>query len=109
VLRTKSVIVDRIFNYARSILLIFLLIFLLIYLLIFLLVFLPTGLYTNLIRGLIFIFGGGLSSSFLLILLIDVRINALHKSLGLRLPKPGLKALISFNNISFKTIAGVYK
>ena len=100
---------DRIFNYAHPILLIFLLIFLLIYLLIFLLVFLPTSLCTDLIRSLVFIFGGGLSSSFLLVLLVDVRINALRKSLGLRLPKPGLKALVGFNNVSFKTIVGVCK
>ena len=52
---------------------------------------------------------GSSGLAFLLILLINVRINAFHKSLSLRTPKPGLKAFISFNDVGFKTIAGVSK
>jgi len=48
-----------------------------------------------------------LSSSFFLILLINVRVYAFYKGLYLRTPKPGLKALIYFKDISFKAVLGV--
>ena len=52
-------------------------------------------------------FSGSPSSSLFLILLINVRIYAFYKGLYLRAPKLGLKALIYFNNISFKAVLGV--
>ena len=52
-------------------------------------------------------FSGSLSSSFFLVLLINVKIYAFYKGLYLRTPKPGLKALIYFNDISFKAIIRV--
>ena len=56
-------------------------------------------------------FSGNLSSSFgssfFFILLINVRVHAFCKGLCLRTPKLGLKALICFNNISFKAVSGV--
>ena len=126
VLRIKSVVKDRIFDYIVLInliflpvflpifLLVFLPIFLPVFLLIFLLIFLPiflpglllAGLCIYLARSLAFLLSGSLGSSFL-ILLINVRINAFRKSLSLRTPKPGLKALISFDDVGFKTITGV--
>ena len=48
-----------------------------------------------------------LSSSLFLILLINVRIYAFYEGLYLRAPKPGLKALVCFNNIGFKAVSGV--
>ena len=52
-------------------------------------------------------FSGSPSSSLFLILLINVRIYAFYEGLYLRAPKLGLKALICFNNISFKAVLGV--
>src|SRR2546421_6002143 len=117
VLRIKSVVEDCIFDYIVLINLIFLPVFLPVSLLIFLPIFLPifvlgllpAGLCIYLARSLAFLLGGSLGSSFLLILRINVRINAFRKSLSLRTPKPGLKALIGFDNVGFKTITGVSK
>ena len=113
VLRIKSVVKDCIFDYIVLINLIFLpvslLIFLPIFLPIFVLGLLPAGLCIYLARSLAFLLGGSLGSSFLLILLINVRINAFRKSLSLRTPKLGLKALISFDDVGFKIITGVSK
>jgi len=48
-------------------------------------------------------------SSFFLILLINVRINALYKGFGLGTSEPGLKALVCFNDVGFKMVLGVSK
>jgi hypothetical protein len=128
VLRFKLVVKDYIFNYINLINLIILLISQLIFLLIsqliflpvflpiyppvflpvFLLGLLPTGLYICLAHNLTFLFSGSLSNSFF-VYLINVRINAFCKSLSLKTPKLGLKTLISFNNVGFKTVIGVNK
>jgi hypothetical protein len=40
-------------------------------------------------------------------LLVNVRINTLFKSSGLRPPELGLKALVRFDNVGFKLITRV--
>src|SRR5438874_7614045 len=54
-------------------------------------------------------FYGSFGSSFVLILLVNVKINALYKGFSLRTPKPGFKVLIRFNNVGFKTVSRVSK
>ena len=54
-------------------------------------------------------FNGSFGSSFVLILLVNIRINALYKGFSLRTPKPGFKALIRFNNVGFKIVLRVSK
>ena len=54
-------------------------------------------------------FGSSFDSSFVLILLINIKIYALCKGLYLRTTKLRLKALICFNNISFKAVLRISK
>ena len=52
-------------------------------------------------------FSSSPSSSLFLILFINIRIYAFYKGLYLKTPKPGLKALIYFKDISLKAVLGV--
>ena len=110
-LRSSLVINKRIFNsiaFSFFIFYIFLttiLIIIFIFLILLLIRFLY--IYYHVIFYLSLPFSGSPSSSLFLILLINVKIYAFYEGLYLRAPKPGLKALIYFNNIGFKVVLGV--
>ena len=111
VLRSSLVVNKRIFNSVALSFLIFYIFLtaILIAIFIFLILLLIRFLYIHyrVIFYLSLPFSGSPSSSLFLILLINVRIYTFYKGLYLRAPKPGLKALIYFNNIGFKVVLGV--
>jgi hypothetical protein len=104
VLRSSLVVNKRIFN---SIALSFLIFHIFLTAILILLLIRFLYIYYRVIFCLSLLFSGSPSSSFFLILLINVRIYTFYKGLYLRAPKLGLKALIYFNNISFKAVLGV--
>ena len=120
VLSSKSVVNDRVLNNIVLIVLIVLIAFIALIALIALIFFLIFLLILRLASLFIYIaysvarriarrvkLSGSFSSSFFLVLLINVRINALYKGFGLGTSKPGLKALVPFNDVGFKAITRV--
>jgi hypothetical protein len=112
VLRSSLVVNKRIFNNIALSFLIFLIIiliaiFIFLILLFILLLIRFLCIYCCIIFCLSLLFNSSLSSSFFFILLINIRIYAFYKGLCLKTPKLRLKALVCFNNISFKIVLGV--